>query len=37
MKMCFIYDAWREKMKDRVKVHLVTIWCDVVHPLINGC
>lgn len=37
MEVGFIYGAGREKMEERIKVHLVIIRFDVVHLMIIGC
>lgn len=37
MDVGFIHGAGKEKMGERVKVHLVIIWFDVVHLMIIGC
>lgn len=37
MKVGFIYGAGREKVEERIKVHLVILWFDLFHLVIIGC
>lgn len=37
MEVGFIYDAGREKVEERIEIHLVILWLDVFHLVIIGC